>query len=111
MNRLFLNLNWAGNKQYKGFSVLSPLTEFAFLILFRYTRVSRHETNFNAHNKNLTAKHLRQDYRYHNFETFSFFFFQNFIADTMNLFLKLFGKRVYRNQKFMMTSILFYSIP
>ena len=33
--------------------------------LIRFARVSSHVTDFNAHNKSLTAKFLQQGYRYH----------------------------------------------
>ena len=33
--------------------------------LIRFASVSRHVTDFNAHNKSLTAKLLRDGYRYH----------------------------------------------
>ena len=43
--------------------------------LIRFARVSSHVTDFNTRNKNLTAKLLKQGYRYHKLrKTFSKFF-------------------------------------
>ena len=51
--------------------------------LIQFARVSSHVVDFNARNKILTAKLLRQGYPYHKLrKTFS-----KFIADTMNWFL------------------------
>ena len=66
--------------------------------------MSSHVAHFKARNKILTAKLLKQDYRYHNFEKL----LQN-IDDTMNWFLNsrsdqnLFCNRAYRNKNFMVT--------
>ena len=46
----------------------------------RFARVSSHVADFNARNKDLTAKLLQQGYRYHKLSP-------NYIADTMNWFL------------------------
>ena len=52
--------------------------------LIRFARVSSRVADFNARNKSLPAKFLQQTYLYHKLrKTFS-----NFIADSMNLFLK-----------------------
>ena len=48
--------------------------------LIQFARMSSHVADFNACNKSLTAKLLKQGYRYNNFERLS----PNFIADTMN---------------------------
>ena len=51
--------------------------------LIRFARVCSHVADFNARNKSLTAKLLKQGDRYHKLrKTFS-----NFIGDTMNWFL------------------------
>ena len=52
--------------------------------LIRFARVSSHVADFNARNKSLTAKGLKQGYRYHKLRLSP-----NFIADTMNWFLGL----------------------
>ena len=44
--------------------------------LFRFARVASHVDDFNTRNKVLTAKLLRQGYRYHKFDKR----FQNFIG-------------------------------
>ena len=48
--------------------------------LIRFPRVCSHVEDFNAHNKCLTAKHLKQSYRYHKLRNV----FPSSIADTMN---------------------------
>ena len=51
--------------------------------LIRFARVISHVADFNARTQNLTAKLIQQGVGIINFERIS----QNFIADTMNLFL------------------------
>ena len=54
-----------------------PLTRFTFLNLFGLLEC--HVADFNARNKNLTAKLLQQGYRYHKFrKTFSKFYHQHY---------------------------------
>ena len=48
----------------------------------RFARVCSHVEDFNARNKCLTSKLLKQGYRYQSLERF----FPSFITDTMNLF-------------------------
>ena len=48
--------------------------------LIKFARVCSHVDDFNARNNCLTAKLLKQGYRYHKLQTA----FPNFIADTMN---------------------------
>ena len=50
--------------------------------LIRFARVCSHVDDFNARNKCLTAKLLKQIYRYHKLRRH----FPSSIADTMNLF-------------------------
>ena len=74
--------------------------------LIRFARVSSHIADLNTRNQNLTAKLLKQGYRYHKLrKTFSKFYrrhymtwFQNLIRDS-NLFLN----KAYRKQNFMTT--------
>ena len=49
--------------------------------LIRFARVCSHVEDFNARNECLTAKLLKQGYRYHKLKKF---FFPSSIADTMN---------------------------
>ena len=50
-----------------------------FLSLFGFARVSSHVHNFNTRNKVLTAKLLKQGYRYHKFrKAFSKFYRRHF---------------------------------
>ena len=58
--------------------------------LFRFARVSSHVVGFNAHYKVLTAKHLRQGYRYHKIrKAFSKFYRRHFdIVSKYNVGLK-----------------------
>ena len=49
--------------------------------LIRFARVCSHVDDFNTHNKCLTAKLLKQGYRYHKLRMV---FFQSSISDTMN---------------------------
>ena len=82
--------------------------------LIRFARVSSHVDNFNTHNEVLTAKLLRQGYRYHNIrKAFSKFYRRHFdimIVSKFNVGLKtlllqglsepeLFGDLVYKFRK------------
>ena len=58
--------------------------------LIRFARVSSHDDDFNTRNKVLTAKLLRQGYRYHNIrKAFSKFYWRHFdIVSKYNVGLK-----------------------
>ena len=58
--------------------------------LFRFARVSIHVTDFNAHNKSLTAKLLQQGYRYHKLrKTFPKFYCRHYeLVSKFNVGLK-----------------------
>ena len=57
--------------------------------LIRFARVSRHVDDFNTRNKVLTAKLLRQGYRYHNLRmAFSKFYRRFDIVSKYNVGLK-----------------------
>ena len=50
--------------------------------LIRFARVCSHVDDFNARNKCLTVKLLKQDYRYHKLRKFFFFFFFKVLSPT-----------------------------
>ena len=75
--------------------------------LIRLARVCSHVDDFNVRNRFLTAKLLKQGYRYHNLSLESLF--PSSVADTMNWYQNLmsdedlFYIKAYRNQNFMRT--------
>ena len=73
--------------------------------LIRFARVSSHVDDFNTRNKVLTAKLLRQGYRYHKIrKAFSKFYRRHFdIVSKYNVGLKTFLLRAFSEPKFMAT--------
>ena len=73
--------------------------------LIRFARVSCHVTDFNTHNKLLTAKLLNQGYRYHKLrKPFSKFYRRHSdLVSPFNVGLNLFCNKAYRNPNFMVT--------
>ena len=73
--------------------------------LIRFARVYSHVEDFNARNKCLTAKLLKQGYRYHKLRKAFFKFYRRhyeFISK-FNVGLKSLLIKAYRNQNFMVT--------
>ena len=58
-------------------------------LLIRFARVSSRLTDFNARNKILTAKHLKQGYRYHKLKKTFSKYYRRVIVDTLNWFLNI----------------------
>ena len=73
--------------------------------LIRFARVSSHIDDFNTRNKVLTAKLLRQGYRYHKLrKAFSKFYRRHFdLVSTYNVGLQQFFCKVFLNLNFMAT--------
>ena len=73
--------------------------------LIRFTRVSSHVDDFNTRNKVLTAKLLRQGYRYHKLrKAFSKFYRRHFdIVSKYNVGLKHFFCKAFHSLNFMAT--------
>ena len=73
--------------------------------LIRFARVSNQVADFNARNKSLTAKRLRQGYRYHKLrKTFSKLYRRHYeLVSKFNVGLKHFCIKAYRNRNFMVT--------
>ena len=73
--------------------------------LIRFARVSSHVDDFNTRNKVLTAKLLRQGYRYHKLrKAFSKFYRRHFdIVSKYNVGLKHFFCKAFQNLNFMAT--------
>ena len=71
----------------------------------RFARVSSHVDDFNTRNKVLTAKLLRQGYRYHKIrKAFSKFYRRHFdIVSKYNIGLKPFLLQGFQNPNFMAT--------
>ena len=82
-----------------------PLTGFIFLNLFGFARVSSHVVDFNARNKVLTAKLLRQGYRYHKLrKTFSKFYRRHYeLVSKFNVGLKTLLHQGLSEPEFMVT--------
>ena len=73
--------------------------------LIRFARVSNHVDDFNTRNKVLTAKLLRQGFRYHRIrKAFSKFYLRHFdIVSKYNVGLKHFFCKAFQNLNFMAT--------
>ena len=74
--------------------------------LIRFARVSSHVDDFNTRNKVLTAKLLRQGYKYHKIrKAFSKFYRRHFdmIVSKYNVFGKAFFWKAFQNLNFMGT--------
>ena len=73
--------------------------------LIKFARVCSHVDDFNARNKCLTAKLLKQGYRYHKLRmAFSRFYYRHHeLVSKFNVGLNLFYIKVYRNKNFMVT--------
>ena len=74
--------------------------------LIRFARVCIHVDDFNIRNKCLTAKLLKQGYRYHKLrKAFSKFYRRHYeLISKFNVGLKsFFYNKAYRNQNFMVT--------
>ena len=73
--------------------------------LIRFSRVSSHVDDFNTRNKVLTAKLLRQGYRYHKLrKAFSKFYRRHFdLVSKYNVGLKTLFYKVFQNLNFMAT--------
>ena len=73
--------------------------------LIRFARVCSHVDDFNTRNKCLTAKLLKQGYRYHKLrKAFSKFYRRHYeLISKFNVGLKSFFHKAYRNQNFMVT--------
>ena len=73
--------------------------------LIRFARVSSHVDDFNTRNKVLTAKLLRQGYRYHKLrKAFSKFYRRHFdIVSKYNVGLKTLLCKAFQNLNFMAT--------
>ena len=86
---------------------VSPSTSYGVSISqhIRFARVSSHVDDFNTRNKVLTAKLLRQGYRYHKLrKAFSKFYRRHFdLVSKYNVGLKHFFCKVFLNLNFMAT--------
>ena len=73
--------------------------------LIRFARVCSHVDDFNTRIKCLTAKLLKQGYRYHKLrKAFSKFYRRHYeLISKFNVGLNHFYIKVYRNQNFMVT--------
>ena len=73
--------------------------------LIRFARVCSHVDDFNTRNRYLTAKLLKQGYRYHKLrKAFSMFYRRHYkLISKFNVGLNHFYNKAYRNQNFMVT--------
>ena len=81
-----------------------PLMVYIYISqLIRFARASSHVTDFNSRNKFLTAKLLRQGYRYHKLrKAFSKFYLRHFeLNEKYHVSLKILCNKVFVIQNFM----------